>query len=518
MARPKQQKITKEQALEIIKCSEDYIHCIETYMKIVHPIKGEVPFKLWDFQKDIIRQYDDPSIRHVVLLMPRQQSKTSTTAAYLLCEAIFKNTQTILITSNKLSGAVEVLDRIKNFYKSMPSWLVPKIAVNNRASLHFNNQSKIVCRATTADAGRGLSISTLYADEIAFVPPERSDAFFSSIYPVVSTGGRFFASSTPAGDTGLFYRLWRDAYILKTGAFHPIYVPLEAHPERDEEWAKETRKEIGDDAKYEQEFLCSFLSNAATLIDLKLLDHLKTLTLPPLEFVPNALSNPNWEVFKPRIQDVEYFITVDSSEGGGNDNSVINVFDDKLEQVAQYVDNYTDEDALAELIYKASQYYNEAMIYVEAESTGKAVLSLLERTYDIGELLARTKPSAKPGFRMTQSRRNTGISAMRQNIKHGRIKLNSTKTLDEFRFFKRKPGSAKYEAEYGTHDDMIMSIVLLCSELDRLADGNDKIHETLYELNEGDEDYTNKEATDYEPVAPISSNNTNPLEQEFEWV
>jgi len=509
---------TQDQIRELAKCSQNYIYCLLKYVKIVHPKHGEVQFELFDFQKKLLKHYIDNRLS--IALLSRQMGKTTTAAGYLLCEAIFKKDQTILITSNKLSGAKEVIDRIRKMYMSMPDFLKPKMDLDNKTELGFTNGSKIVARATTKDAGVGLSISILYMDELSRVPNNICEEFFEAIMPVVSTGGKVIITSTPKGDSNMFYYLWRDAYIRKKSDYKPIYIHWSEHPDRTPEWAVTERRRMKDDAKWEQEFECSFLSNASTIIDLKLLDKLKTLTRPKIDMVPSALANPNWEVYKLVEPDREYFISIDSSEGGGNDNAVINVFDDKLEQVAVYIDNYTDESELAKHAYMASQYYNEAMIYVESESTGKAVCLALENGYEIGERLARTKPSARAGFPMTQKRRNDGISAARQYIKNHKLKLNSHKVIDEFRFFKRKEGSRRYEAEFGTKDDCVMSIVLLCSEIDKIASSSDEVSNILYDVSDDDLDFKiidedGEERDDYEPVNWVVEDKN---KDDFSWV
>ena len=42
---------------EIIKCGQDPVYFIDKYAKIQHPIKGLVPFKLYDFQKDLTASF-----------------------------------------------------------------------------------------------------------------------------------------------------------------------------------------------------------------------------------------------------------------------------------------------------------------------------------------------------------------------------------------------------------------------------------------------------------------------------
>lgn len=50
-------------AKELIRCQRDPVYFIDNYCRVVHPVKGEVPFKLYDYQKDMIRMYEQKDMR-----------------------------------------------------------------------------------------------------------------------------------------------------------------------------------------------------------------------------------------------------------------------------------------------------------------------------------------------------------------------------------------------------------------------------------------------------------------------
>jgi hypothetical protein len=66
-------KYDKHQIEERIKCTQDPLYFIQNYLKIVHVDRGLVPFKLYDFQKDLLKTYVDN--RFVCALLPRQVGK-----------------------------------------------------------------------------------------------------------------------------------------------------------------------------------------------------------------------------------------------------------------------------------------------------------------------------------------------------------------------------------------------------------------------------------------------------------
>lgn len=74
---------------------------------------------------------------------------------------MFRSDQTILIVANKFVQALEVMDRIKFIYENLPSHLKAGVIEYNKGTILFDNGSRIISRATSNDAGRGLSVSLL---------------------------------------------------------------------------------------------------------------------------------------------------------------------------------------------------------------------------------------------------------------------------------------------------------------------------------------------------------------------
>ena len=75
-------EFTKEQIEEYQKCSADPIYFMERYVRIVSLDEGLVPFKMYDFQKNIVQTIHDN--RFTICKLPRQSGKSTTTISYLL--------------------------------------------------------------------------------------------------------------------------------------------------------------------------------------------------------------------------------------------------------------------------------------------------------------------------------------------------------------------------------------------------------------------------------------------------
>lgn len=102
-------EFTEEQIQEYIKCSEDPIYFIENYMTVVHVDKGVVPFKLYEYQKEMLKAIHEN--RHVIVLAARQSGK-----------CFFSSM--LLKLRNKRTGEVKEIS-IGDFYESQKTLQKP---------------------------------------------------------------------------------------------------------------------------------------------------------------------------------------------------------------------------------------------------------------------------------------------------------------------------------------------------------------------------------------------------------
>ncbi len=256
---------TREMIEELKKCANDPIYFIKNYVYIKTVKVGKVKFELYNYQIEYIKAMMNNE--RVITKMSRQVGKTATTMAFLLWWASFKSDQVILVASNNSTNAKEIIDKIKYAYEELPNWLKPGVdpTAYNKHEIRFDNRSRIVATTTSENSGRGMSISVLYCDELAFVARHVSNAFWDSIIPTVSEGGRIIISSTPNGDTGKYAEIWRMADSGNDGGeFYPLSVPWNAPPGRDEAFKKKFVGILGE-RKWRQEYECVVGSTVITV-------------------------------------------------------------------------------------------------------------------------------------------------------------------------------------------------------------------------------------------------------------
>jgi Terminase large subunit, T4likevirus-type, N-terminal len=474
---------------ELLRCSEDPLYFIEKYIMIQHPMKGRVPFVVYPFQKDLITAFHQQS--KVIALTARQMGKTTCAAAFLLWKAMFVPDTTILLAANKMVQALEIMDRIRFAYENLEqyNWLRAGITEYNKGTLGFDNGSRIIARATTADAGRGLSISLLYLDEFAFVKPNMASEFWSAIQPTLSTGGSCIVTSTPNNDEDQFAQIWHSANQtldshgneraggVGANGFKALEVKWNHHPDRDEKWAEEFRAMLGPD-KFAREFECKFVSEDETLID--------NMTLVGLQGVDEQfqINNVRWYQ-EPKANHV-YSVALDPCLGTGGDFSAINVFEiNTMTQVAEWRHNKTPIkgqittllEILNYIFYSLidnEEHVGEPEIYwtVENNSIGEAALLVIEDTGEEhfpGVMVNEPRKSGggrgRKGLTTTNRTKLSACTKVKSLIESQRMIIKSKALIREFKNFVRSgPGFA---AKYGETDDLISS-VLLCARITQM--------------------------------------------------
>jgi len=244
---------TQHQLEEYAKCARDPVYFAMNYIHIINVDEGLVKFKMWEFQKDMLRIFKDN--RFVITKCPRQVGKTTTTVAYMLWLTLFTDQQNIAILANKGQNARDILSKYQLAYENLPDWLQQGVVTWNKGTVELENKSKIIASSTSSSAIRGGSFNLVFLDEFAFVPNNIANEFFTAVYPVISSGKKtkIIIVSTPNG-MNLFYKLWQDSIEKRNN-----YIPFEIHwsmvPGRDEAWKEETIRNTSE-RQFQQEFEC----------------------------------------------------------------------------------------------------------------------------------------------------------------------------------------------------------------------------------------------------------------------
>ena len=101
----------KEILKEIVKCGKDANYFINNYARISHPLRGLIPFNTYDYQEDLISDFNNN--RFTVILKARQLGISTITAAYIAWLMLFHRDKNILVVATKLQTATNLVKKVK---------------------------------------------------------------------------------------------------------------------------------------------------------------------------------------------------------------------------------------------------------------------------------------------------------------------------------------------------------------------------------------------------------------------
>lgn len=455
-----EKNLTKQQQInEIIRCGKDPAYFIKNYAKIQHPLKGTIPFELYQFQEDCLESFQKN--RFNIVLKSRQLGLSTVSAAYATWLAIFYKDKNVLVIATKLATAQNFIKKVAVMLQSLPKWLLMPKFEPSKQQISFSNGSQIKAVPTSEDAGRSEALSLLIVDECAFI--RDFDTIWTGLYPTLTTGGNAILISSPNGVGGLYYRLWVEAEA-GTNEFNPIRLPWTVHPEHDEAWfIKETRNLPK--RKVSQEYLCDFITSGDTFLQSEDLEEFRSQIHPPVE--KSGLDRNVWIWDHPSV-DKNYVISADVARGDASDYSAFHVIDQSnCEVVAEYMGKIPPEK-FADLLSEWGKKYNNAFICPENNTFGYFVnVKLRDSGYSKlyyhnhkGDPFSYipTDQTELPGFPTNQKTRVQVLTKLEELIRNKTLKCHSQRLYDQLQAFvwnNNKPMASK-----DSHDDLIMSLAI----------------------------------------------------------
>jgi hypothetical protein len=344
--------------------------------------------------------------------------------------------------------------------------MIATVTIDNRNSFELSNGSQIKSSATSGDAGRSEALSLLVLDEAAFI--EGMQELWTGLYPTMATGGRCIAISTPNGVGNWFHQTYIDAES-SANEFHPIRLHWSVHPDRDQNWFEKETKNMGK-REIAQEYECSFNASGETVLAAEDLEYLSTAYEEPKLRI--GLDRNLW-IWKAHYEKCKYLLVADVARGDGKDFSVFHVLNlDTMEQVAEYQGKLNIDD-FAILLTNTGRQYGNAMIVVENNNLGYAVLekiisigytniyySTKGSTEFVEQYVAQGMSNSVPGFTTSHKSRPLIIAKMEEFIRSKAIKINSIRSYNELSTFIWHHG--RPQAMVGYNDDLVLSLSIAC--------------------------------------------------------
>jgi len=413
-----------------------------------------VPFKLWDQQRHTLHQITRNE--KVVILKARQLGLTWLLVCYALWMMIFRQGSGILLFSRRDDEASELLDRIREVYYRLPGFIKPKITVDNAHELQFGElESWARAFSTTRHSGRMYNATLAIVDEADFI--QELKRLMNAVKPTIDAGGRLVILSTVDKENrrSEFKRIWNQAVLGKNN-FYPVFLPWTARPDRDEVWYQRQVAEYEIDDLYQEYPEKPEQALAARESSKRFSPGWLTRCRgkePPKTRVDD-LEIPGFIPYLPPKRGRCYLIGADPAEGNpGSDPSAAVVLNCETWEQAAIIHGTFEPDIFAGYLVQVAEYYNDAMILVERNNHGHAVLLALEF---MGYSNLYLSPfDKKPGWLSTPKTKLLAVDHAAQVLREGSTTIYHEGTINELAML--EAGTLK--APEGEHDDLAMALI-----------------------------------------------------------
>ncbi len=207
---------------------------------------------------------------------------------------------------------------------------------------------------------------------------------------------------------------------------------------------------------WNQNYEGSFIGSSHTLISA---DKLKELCSSEYE----EKKDNKLMIYDKPIVGHSYIMGVDPAKDGSDAFAVqiIDTYNLEFKQVAT-AQLQIEYILMPEYLLDWAEYYNNAYVIIENnEGAGQSIADMLYNIYEYGNMYFDKKTGTKkkyPGFRTTPKSRKQILQNMKLFIENNRLKINDSKTISELYQFILI--NNKYQADEGSHDDLIMSLAL----------------------------------------------------------
>ena len=432
-------------------------------------------------------EYSRTCTRRNIVLKARQLGITTYIAARFFIETIVHpGTLTVQVAHNQES-AEQIFKIVHRFWENLPRSVHRGALIRSRANIRqmvFPRLDSEYRVATAADenAGRGLTIQNLHCSEVARWPRGGMEAL-ASLRASVPPSGQVVLESTPNGAGGLFYEEWQAAE--ETGYqkhFFPWWLEeryrvstadepkMSVHPLTDEERALVqqwhlTERQIAFRRKvhagmrglaaqeYAEDPVSCFRASGECVFDLGAIEQQMARISDPVTISDNG----RLSIWLPARKGHRYIVGVDPAGGGcAGDYGCAEVIERTSGiQCAELHGHYTPGE-LAVKVAELARQYNDALIAVERNNHGHAVLSHLRIVEQAANIYA---PDGKDGWLTTAASRPAMIENLAAVLVAGPEQFQSRRLLNEFRTFVRHADGSS-GAGSGAHDDCVMAMAI----------------------------------------------------------
>ncbi len=442
-----------------------------------------LPYKFNRMQKHFA---DNKSNRNIIL-KHRQGGMSSSILADMFLDCITIPNTICAVTSHETRATQRLLDRVQFYYANMGN-PKPMLGSDSRSEKTFPdmNSSIYIGTAGARAFGRGDTIRKALMSELSFY--EDAEKVLTGVEDAVPITGELTIECTPNGEDNIFYDRWvkaregkspykpfffpwwwsDDYYIAENS---PYALPEDrgdfAYTAEEEDLVKQFHINQGQVRwrrwkmaekgglfyqEYPEDEVSCFIVIGDPVFDQY------TLNQMAQGAYEGEHHEGGWQFWQPPEPGLRYIIGGDSSAGvPGGSYSAAAVINDRWEVVATY-QGRPDPHTFALILKHLGTWYNDAMIAVERNFTGYAVLSHMT---DYGNIYMQRdfttgKVTAQKGWWTNEQTKEHMRTVLKDKL--GGLKVWDTNLIRQMRGYRY----IKLKAEPQTFDDLVIALMIAC--------------------------------------------------------
>ena len=428
------------------------------------------------------RVYEERRGRQNIVLKARQMGISTWIAGRFFLKTITRPGTLTVEVAHSREAAEQIFRIVHRFYEQLPEGLrsgVLKTSRANAGQILFPDLDSEYRVESAADlnAGRGMTIQNLHCSEVARWGGDAAGTM-ASLRAALVPEGELVLESTPNGAHGCFYDEWGRAE--ETGTiqhFFPWWMETAylGLPIPEERWTQEERSlvvangltpgQIGfrrqlhtnfrqnAPQEYAESPEACFLASGSCVFDLECIEKRMRQVHEPFERRRNGHL---WIWFPPQPGRT-YIIGVDPAGGGTDgDYAALQILEQRTGLQCAELRAHIDPRELAKEAAKLAKEYNQALLAIERNNHGLAVLAYLTA---VERYPAIYEQNGRPGWLTTAVSRPEMVESLDAALSEEPEIFSSSRLLTECRTFVRR-SDGRTEAAAGVHDDCVMAMAI----------------------------------------------------------
>lgn len=455
--------ITSETDIKVewLKCSKSCSYFVNNYCMIYDATLCEwIPFDLWAEQEVVLQRLVDNQLN--VILKARQLGQTWLVLCFILWKMIFRPVFTALIFSRRENEAIYLLgkQRLRGVYNRLPKWMKVKTVLAD-ASHEWALSNGSIAYGFPTTAGDSYTASFAFVDEADLVPDLA--ALMNAVKPTIDGGGGMTLLSradklTPNSEFKNTYRAGKAG----TSPWKATFLPWWVRPGRSEEWYEDQKRDILTRTGALDDLKQQYPATDEEALEPPQLDRrvpYKWITkcfapVPPITDVYHNL--PFLQLFRDMDFKHSYVMGVDPAEGNpGSDDSVATVTDLDTDEEVAVLAGKIEPKVFAGYLVSLSRIFNHAMMMVERNNHGHAVILAITEVYNCSHMLMYGDDQ-KFGWPTTAKSKDLMYSIGVDDLREGRSIIHCPTTVTQLASIE----GATLKAPEGEADDYAVAFML----------------------------------------------------------